>query len=381
MGEPMAGYGERRWAKSEGVEETLFARALFLRAGETEVVLIAADVLLVHAEVARETVRLCAEQGIAEDGIYFTATHTHSGPGGWAPNVIEQAICGKFDEEAVGRLARVLASAVISARGAAEPSQWTWMKLSVPQFVRNRVTNGGVIDPSLDALAVRQNDDGATGVFAIYGAHATCFGASQMKFTADYPGGFVRHLEGGGIAFAAFGAGAVGSQSYLSSGVDAMSSAGAVGRGLAQPILESLRGAVWRNQVALATLRKDVPLPKIQVRLGQKAQLAPWLASTLHPQSAPLHLLRLDEHWLAGLPIEISAMLSAPLRAEALQRGVHLSITSFNGDYVGYVLPPEVFETGHYETTMSFLGPWGGEYFVDLIRAGTGLDEPAGKTE
>ncbi|MEO8351260.1 MAG: hypothetical protein ABI680_05975 [Chthoniobacteraceae bacterium] len=50
------------------------------------------------------------------------------------------------------------------------------------------------------------------------------------------------------------------------------------------------------------------------------------------------------------------------------------AVTPFNGDYVGYVLPPATFDTDAYEASMNFLGPWGGEYFADLIRAGIGLE-------
>ena len=51
-----------------------------------EAVLVAVDALLVHAGVAREVTRLCAPYGIEEKTIYYTATHTHCGPGGWGPN-------------------------------------------------------------------------------------------------------------------------------------------------------------------------------------------------------------------------------------------------------------------------------------------------------
>ncbi len=375
IGEPMAGYGARRGAASEGVAEPLYARALFFRAGGAEAVLVTADVLLVHAGVARETVRLCAAQGLAEKAIYFTATHTHCGPGGWGPNVIEQAVCGKFDAEAVHRLARSLASVIVAARAAAEPAEWTWLEMAAPEHVRNRTVKGGLTDPSFDALAVRQIDDGATGVFAIYGAHATCHGSRQMKFSADYPGALVRHLEGGGLAFAAFGAGAMGSQSPLGQGDDAERAEG-IGTDLSRQLIATLHGAIWRHEVTLATARRDFPLPSVQVRLGQQVRLAAWVTGTMHAQTAPLHLLRFDEHWLAGLPVEFSAMLSAPLRAQAAQSGLHLCVTPFNGDYVGYVLPPAIYDTDAYEAGMNFLGPWGGEYFVDLIRAGTGLDRP-----
>ena len=380
IGEPLAGYGARRGAAAVGAEEPLFARALFLRAGGAEVVLVAADVLLVHREVAREVVQLCAARGIAERAIYFTATHTHCGPGGWGPNVIEQAVCGKFDAEAVHRLARVLAAVIVSARAAAKPAEWTWLELSAPEHVRNRTVKNGPIDPSLDALCVRRSDDGVTGVFAFYGAHATCRGAGLLKFSGDYPGALVRQLERGGMAFAAFGAGAVASQSPVGKGDDA-ARAEDIGGDLARGILAALPAATWKSEVALGVARHGVTLPTLQVRLGRRVRLATWLASALHGPSAPFHLVRLDEHWLAGLPVEFSAMLTAPLRASAARVGVRLCVTPFNGDYAGYVLPPENFDTTAYEAGMTFLGPWGGEYFAQLIRAGTGMDRAPVKAE
>lgn len=373
IGEPLAGYGARRGAGSQGIAEPLFGRALFLRAGETEAVLVTADVLLIHATVAREIVRLCAAQGLAEKAIYFTATHTHCGPGGWGPNAIEQAVCGKFDPESVQRLARVLAAVILQARAAAAPAEWTWLELSAPEHVRNRTVKGGPTDASLVALAVRQLADGTTGVFASYGAHATCHGSRQMKFSGDYPGALVRSLENGGLQFAAFGAGAMGSQSPVGHGGDD-ERAETIGFNLARLIRAALPTATWRRDLSLATARCEIPLPPLQVRLGRQVRLAGWIANTLHPPAAPFHLVRLDEHRLAGLPVEFSAMLSAPLRTAAAQRGIHLCITPFNGAYAGYVLPSVNYNTSAYEAGMTFLGPWGGEYFVDLIHASIGLE-------
>ena len=373
IGEPMAGYGARRGAASVGVDDPLYAHALCLRAGSTEVVLVAVDALLVHAGVARETVRLCAAQGIGEQAIYFTATHTHCGPGGWGPNAIEQAVCGRYDEEAVHRLARVLAQVIVAAHSAPKPAEWAWLEMAVPEHVRNRTIYGGIIDPSFDALAVRQMDGGATGVFAIYGAHATCHGSHEMKFSGDYPGALVRHLEAGGLAFAAFAAGAVASQSPVGDGDEAERADG-IGADLAQRVLAGIKGAAWKREITLASVRHDVPLPTVQIRLGHQVRLATWIADAMHGRTAPFHLLRLDDHRMAGLPIEFSAMLSAPLRAEAGRIGVHLCVTPFNGDYTGYVLPVSNYDVHAYEAGMDFLGPWGGEYFAELIRAGLGLE-------
>ena len=66
-------------------------------------------------------------------------------------------------------------------------------------------------------------------------------------------------------------------------------------------------------------------------------------------------------------------MLSHPLRTEAKSAGIQLTITPFNGDYIGYVLPENLYDSGAYEAQINFQGPGGGEFFTTLIRTGTGM--------
>lgn len=370
-GEPLAGYGARRGAASTGTDDPLYARALYLRSGTTEVAIVTADVLLIHERVARETRRLCAARGLGPASVYFTATHTHCGPGGWGPHIVEQAVCGRFDPDAAPRLARVLASAVLAARATVRPAEWTWIESAAPEHLRNRTTAEPPPDSALDALAVRRVDDGTIGVFAIFGAHATCLGPGMRRFSADYPGAFVRRLEAAGIAFAAFGAGAMGSQSPAGK-TDGPDRAEEIGVALSGRLLEGIRSASWKRDAPLASARCEVPLPDLQVRIARNVRLAPWLTASLHGPEAAFHLLRIDDHRLAGLPVEFSALLSGPLRDEARRAGVELCVTLFNGDYAGYVLPPRAYDGPSYEALSDLLGPWSGDYFAELIRRGVG---------
>ncbi len=62
------------------------------------------------------------------------------------------------------------------------------------------------------------------------------------------------------------------------------------------------------------------------------------------------------------------------LKSLAHTKALHAVVTSFNGDYVGYVVPAKYYAMNTYETrTMSFFGPQLPTYFdallKDLIRA------------
>lgn len=371
VGDPLAGYGARRGAPSTGPGESLWARALYLRAAAAEVVFVTADILLVHATVAAEVMDACAASGIDRESIYFTATHTHCGPGGWGPNLIEESVCGSFDPAIVSRLADDLGRAILAAKAEAGPAEWAWLETTAPEYLRNRTVPGGTIDPALEAIAVRRADRGSAsiGLFAFFGAHATCLGPDRMTFHGDYPGVFVRELESKGIDFAAFGAASAGSQSPAGKGENE-ERAQSIGAGLAGRLLPQLDAADWKRTVTLGTARKSVPLPDFQLRLTDNLRIAEWITDGLHSATAPIHFVRLDHHRLAGLPVEYSSLLSAPLREEAGRHGIALTPTVFNGDYAGYVLPREIYDSGAYEARMNFLGPGGGAYFTELIRVG-----------
>ncbi len=62
-------------------------------------------------------------------------------------------------------------------------------------------------------------------------------------------------------------------------------------------------------------------------------------------------------------------MLSRPLREGARASGFEgLTISSFHGDYLGYLIPDSIYAEGEkYEAQMNFLGPSGGGYFEGVM--------------
>jgi neutral ceramidase len=61
--------------------------------------------------------------------------------------------------------------------------------------------------------------------------------------------------------------------------------------------------------------------------------------------------------WLST-PCDYSAELALDLKAVALARGVDAVVTSFNGDYIGYVIPERHYHRDGYEPrVMNFYGP------------------------
>jgi neutral ceramidase len=370
---PLAGYGARRGARSAGERDPLFVRCVLLRTGHAAVLLVCADLLLIHPELARRVEERLAEA--AGSGppwpILFTATHTHCGPGAWGRNWVEQSVTGPYDPEATLRLADAIAKCAAVAAAAAEPVEWGWLDLEAPDHLRNRTVSGGPVDAALETLVLRRRSDGARALVTLFGAHATCLPASVLEYATDYPGHLVRALEeSGAVAFAAFASGVVGSQAPRMPDGSKPDPA-RLGRSLAERILPHLEALPLRTEADLrAVAETDLPLPPLRVRLNASLRLAPPASRLLHPGRSRLAGLALDEHLWLGLPFELSGMLSPALRAHAAARGLRLRLSCFCGDYVGYVIPDDLYEDHRlYEAQMNFLGPGGGSFVSRLVEA------------
>jgi hypothetical protein len=85
-----------------------------------------------------------------------------------------------------------------------------------------------------------------------------------------------------------------------------------------------------------------------------------------------------DAVWLTT-PCDYSGEMARPIKDALRRRGFRGAVTSFNGDYIGYVVPAKYYHLNSYETrTMSFFGPAVPDYFDALVRdLGSLLATPA----
>lgn len=105
------------------------------------------------------------------------------------------------------------------------------------------------------------------------------------------------------------------------------------------------------------------------MRIGKSWRISPVATGLIQEPRAGFSALRLDDRLWVGVPFEVSELLSRPLRENARAHGFEgLTISSFQGDYLGYLIPDSIYAEGEeYEAQMSFLGPSGGSYFDDVI--------------
>ena len=302
--------------------------------------------------------------------IYLSATHTHCSLGGWGEGVVAEQFSGVFQPGARAWFANRIVSAVREAVADLKPASFGQGSFAAPEFVRNRLVGDlGKVDPEFSYAVLKQND-GRLAVLGSYSAHATVLSGGMMEFSADYPGCWQRAVEEATGGIAVFLAGEVGSTSPAP-GEKGIKGAEKMGRALAQKILERLPRTALTNSLDFGILGFEVSMPPLNVRLSDGVRLRPWVAGRLLPvpKHSYLQAFRLNNAIWISTPCDFSGELALGIKDLLHARGYSAIITSFNGDYVGYVILPRYYHMDGYEPrVMSFFGPNVPDYFDELIR-------------
>ena len=392
VGEPLGGYSGRRPKASDALAQRLWAKALSLSNGRTTVTIVGGDILLILPHL-RDAILQRA--GLRRAEVYFTATHTHSGPGGYSPRWLEQIVVGEYDSAIADRLADAFAKAIALSRRDMEPARIAVTLGAVKAgLVANRIDKTASGNGSLACLSVFGADDKPIGGLVTFNAHATCLGHRSRAISGDYPGivqaELARRLGGTWL----FAAGAVGSMKpasmaprgpkQLEAFAAAVAAAAVQAAGVPADKSASARhlhnetGRYYlgpaRTEATLACAVLAVDLPQTQFRISSGWRLSPIITSLIHARQSYIHVVRLNAMVLLGMPCDYSGELSARLvRAVGAGSAAPGSsnlipvVTSFNGDYIGYLVPHERYSLDEYESRdANFFGPWCGEYFHDL---------------
>ncbi len=369
---PLAGYGGRRGRPAKGVHDDLYVKAVALRVQGRTGVMVGADALIIPPEVAAKAVRrLEMESGLTRAQIYLGATHTHASLGAWGEGMVAEAFAGDFQPEVRTWFVDRIVAAAQDAIQDLKPARYGHGRLPASQYLRNRLVGGlGKVDSEF-SYAVVEQAGGRRAVLGVYGAHATVLSSDMMEFSGDYPGSWQRAVEQATGGMALFLAGGVGSQSPVPG---ARGSAGCeqMGQDLARMLVERLPQTSLTNIVTFGLLGLDVTLPPLNVRLTDDIRLRPWLAGRLVPAGNHtfLQVFRLNDSVWISTPCDFSGELALEIKDFMRARGSSAIVTSFNGDYIGYVIPARYYHLEGYEPRlMSFFGPNVPDYFGELIRS------------
>ena len=358
------------WKPFETIDDSIYVRSFIFSNNHHKIALISYDLWMVHPRLAEAVSKEIKASNLDITGIYFTATHTHSSVGGWASGLLGKLAVGGNDPKMVDHIVRSTLKALRLADRGVQESVIGFGSVPTENMVRNRLDKDGLLDNEIRLLKM-QNQSGEQAVFTTFSAHSVYMDKNLNVLSPDYPGSLLTYInELDSISFASFGAGAVGNHSPVRTGPFAYEKMTQYSRNLADYI------ALNEDKITLDTtgILKFVQWPittrSPHFRITDHWRVRPWLFHTvLGKNAAHITCLRIGNTVLLGLPVELSGEFYPKFRAICREKGISLMITSFNGDYLGYVNPAKYYYTIRKPETreMNWYGPQTGEYMVALI--------------
>ena len=414
LGIRMSGMWEDRHATE--ILDPLFARAMVIDNGVTQLCFVTCDVLSVRRSTvlnARNAIH--ARTGIAPDRIAISATHTHWGPATtfiWTHDLAP-------DEEYVASFGDKIAEAACEAFRKRQPAEigFAWRFEGKLTFNRRYVMRDGKtlmhpapgstdilyqegpVDPEVGVLCARSKDGKTLGYVVNFACHATSSSAGT-KISADYPGQLAAHVKAvrGEDCVALFANGACGNlcqqdvydPDRLRGGVEL---AKKMGEQLAEHAFAAEEGMQFTDELALDSRSVEIPfpirhLPEELFDWARQVQANPQAYNLQDQRYAPMafelaeekrrapttvgevQAFRLGDIGWVMLPGEVFVEFGLDLKLRSPAKRTW--VTELANGIVGYVPTKRAFEGGGYEqrtANSSRLAPVAGEMMVETGHA------------
>ena len=365
---PMAGYRLRK--NFDQIHDTLFVHVLMLDNGLVRVAFISYD-LLITPPLLKQRIEQSITNRIPEiDFVYFSATHTHNGIGGWDNSLGGQLMSGKYNEAILDHLEKMTFKCLEQAYTNMGDAYLKYFEVNAEKYVRNRIDPSSAEDGMIRGIEVEQQS-GQKAILTTYSAHATNIPAKSRYISGDYPAQLNKSLEQSGYDFAMFMAGAVGSHRLDTSEPKSLELAKTTGVELSK-LISHTKTTTLPDSITIAFKEIDIELGESQLRISDNFHLRNWAFNAVfQPLKGEIKYLEIDNLLFLGMPCDFSGeiLIKNDLYKLAEKLNKKLIVTSFNGNYIGYIT-----EDGHYDNSnnsevreMNWVGPYYGKYFSEII--------------
>ncbi len=366
MPTPLAGYGSRLGKAYKSVHDSVFVRAISIKANNKLRFFVSADLLIIAPNVTEKLATLLKKDGIKMSDVHLAATHTHNSVGSWGNSITGRAFAGAYDPEMVVFLSQKIFETIKKSEENFEPALPFYGEIRDTVDIRNRLLiNDGWTDPELRQMGFELKS-GKKVKLITYGAHSTVLNSKTLELSRDYPGVLIDSVEKT-QDFGMFMAGAVASQGPYEIGNDDFDEVLNQGNGVFSFAKKIPQLRI--NPKVLSELL-FLPLPEPSARITKNLGLRPWLFKILYGDyPSNVKITMIDNTLVIGLPCDFSGEIMAELDQYATKQGINLVVTSFNGSYAGYVTHDRLYDLDLYETTiMSWFGYQNGKYFSTVVK-------------
>ena len=367
----MSGYKPR--AKFTDVHDTLYARIMTINNGNVTAYFVTVDMLIFPPTLKRMiNDRLKPSNS---EFLYFNASHTHTGVGGWQPSLFGHFLMGEYQEEWMINVADgIVAHMQLAVENLKVAELFNW-QADASKHVRHRLDKSGEspVDGSLRGITILRSD-GTKALLYSYGLHPTLISRNETSLSGDYPSEVMASLNDE-YAFTQFMAGMMGSQGSSGFGMHGMHDfelTSMVGKSLA-PIIRTADQKLMGSSLDIKTGIIKVRHGPSQLRLTENIKLRHWVfEKVLDPIAAEMKILKIGNILFIGTSCDFAGeiFLKKRLGEKAEAHNMQLIITSFNGEYTGYITDDKHYNTIADEEVrgLNWVGPYFGEYYSEIIK-------------
>ncbi len=381
---PLLGFTWERAKRWDYAADPLFARALWIKAGDDAVAVVSVDMIgdaLGFGDRARQLIE--TRLGLPAERVMVACTHAHA-----TPETI--ALSGfPIDEEWLEFLSEEIAGAVSDARERAQPARLYTAAADLPGLTQNRrlpalerfEAAGGKLSPQdrpraaaldteLRVLWAETQDGRVNAALVNFAVHPVTV-QTRPFLSADIPGHAMRRLDAqlGGDGVGLFLNGATGD---INPRCDRTIAGGRrTGERLADAAVELIRGGgsplappplEGRSRRLVVPRRPTRPEEELRAALDQAGPSPPRALAeeaeiARRPEKLPAEVqaLVIGELSLVGLPGEYFCCLGREVKAAAAGRPC--MVAGYANGYLGYLCPRFAYDVGGYETSMGRWSP------------------------
>jgi len=398
VGIALSGYIARR-GPALGVHDPLYAKALVLDNGATQVALVTVDVLgLQRSTVATLRSAIAAQTSLPAANLLLACSHTHAGPA----TMFLQG-CGEIDPDYLQTLQERIIAVTVEAWANRQPARFGVGHGQVTAGVHNRRNPGAVIDPDLGIVRVDRMDGRSLAVLLNYACHPTCVTGENQLFSAEYCGYATARIQQATDAITLFFTGAIGDVGPSRRGWDVLEQIGNAVADEALRVLPTIPVTEWQS-LSSSSHTVELPLQPLPTvadlaaftaeqqrlladpeRMQQPYQpqivaaMLQWTAATLTTVTDPaaatvvtteIQTIRADDLCFVSSPGELFVELGLAVKAHAPTD--HLFLCGFGNDNIGYIPTPHAYPQGGYEIADAYkyygypaaLAPEAGQRYV-----------------
>lgn len=364
---PMAGYRMR--PTFDAVHDSLYARIIGINNGSISCYFISLDLLLFPPAIKEILQKKLVKEFSEMPFLYLSATHTHNGIGGWHNSIVGELVLGNYDEAWVNNVADDLVVKIKQIEKSMKPAQMSYWEADASEYAENRLVPGAPYDGFLRGIQLLREDSSQAQLIT-YSAHATSISKKSKSLSGDYPATLIKKLEREN-SFGLFMAGMVGSHRLAGLKEQEFELVEKAGEVLYQKIKNTTYDQLL-DSIEIKSAHIPIQFGPAQLRITKNIKLRNWAFSwLLNPLQGELTFLQLGNLIFIGTPCDFSGEIyvNKKLNDIAMANEKKLIITSFNGNYAGYITEDEHYEKINKEEVMAlnWVGPYYGNYFSEMI--------------